>query len=66
MLTMVGDPCAINPDGKLRAHAREHGWRVRDYRTGRKAAKVGVPTAAGLGAVGGAVAAALSARRRRH
>jgi len=66
LLSLVGQPCAINPDGKLRAHAREHGWRVRDYRTGRKAAKVGVPTAAGLGAVGGAVAAALSARRRRH
>ena len=28
---------------RLRAHAREHGWRVRDYRTGRKAAKIGVP-----------------------
>jgi HAD superfamily hydrolase (TIGR01490 family) len=65
LLSLVGQPCAINPDSKLRAHAREHGWRVRDYRTGRKAAKVGVPTAAGLGAVGGAVAAALSARRRR-
>jgi HAD superfamily hydrolase (TIGR01490 family) len=65
LLALVGQPCAINPDSKLRAHAREHGWRVRDYRTGRKAAKVGVPTAAGLGAVGGAVAAALSARRRR-
>ena len=65
LLSLVGQPCAINPDSRLRAHAREHGWRVRDYRTGRKAAKVGVPTAAGLGAVGGAVAAALSARRRR-
>jgi HAD superfamily hydrolase (TIGR01490 family) len=65
LLALVGQPCAINPDSKLRAHAREHGWRVRDSRTGRKAAKVGVPTAAGLGAVGGAVAAALSARRRR-
>ena len=41
MLTLVGDPCAINPDHKLRAHAREQGWRIRDYRTGRKAARVG-------------------------
>jgi len=65
MLSLVGQPCAINPDGKLRAHAREQGWRVRDYRTGRKAAKVGLPTAAGLGAAAGAVAAALSARRKR-
>jgi hypothetical protein len=61
---MVGQPCAVNPDGVLRAHAKEHGWRVRDYRTGRKAARIGVPTAAGLGAVAGAVSAAVAARRR--
>ena len=42
MLSMVGDPCAINPDAKLRAHAREQGWRIRDYRTGRKAARAGL------------------------
>jgi HAD superfamily hydrolase (TIGR01490 family) len=64
MLSLVGQPVAVNPDARLRAHAREHGWRVRDYRTGRKAATVGVPAAAGLGALAGAVAAALSARRR--
>ncbi len=64
LLSMVGQPCAINPDGKLRGHAKEHGWRVRDYRTGRKAAKIGVPTAAGLGALAGAVSAAVAVRRR--
>jgi hypothetical protein len=64
LLSLVGQPCAINPDARLRAHARANGWRVRDYRTGRKAAKVGVPAAAGLGAAAGAVAAVLSARRR--
>ena len=63
MLSLVGHPCAINPDSRLRAHAREHGWRVRDYRTGRKAVKVGVPTAAAAGALAGALAAA-SARRK--
>ena len=47
MLSLVGEPCAINPDAALRAHAKAHGWRIRDYRTGRKAAKVGVPAAAG-------------------
>jgi HAD superfamily hydrolase (TIGR01490 family) len=66
LLSMVGQPCAINPDGRLRTHAREQGWRVRDYRTGRKAAKIGVPTAAGLGALAGAAAAGLSLRRKRH
>jgi phosphoserine phosphatase len=64
LLALVGQPCAVNPDSRLRAHAREHGWRVRDYRTGRKAARVGVPTAAGLGAAAGAVAAVMSARRK--
>jgi HAD superfamily hydrolase (TIGR01490 family) len=64
LLSLVGHPCAINPDGRLRAHAREHGWRVRDYRTGRKAVKIGVPTAAVAGALAGAVAAAASVRRR--
>ncbi len=64
LLSLVGHPCAINPDARLRAHAREHGWRVRDYRTGRKAVKVGVPTAVAAGALAGAVAAAASARRK--
>ena len=64
MLSLVGDPCAINPDGKLREHARREGWRIRDYRTGRKAAKLGLVTAAGAGALTGSVAAALALRRK--
>ena len=66
MLSLVGDPCAINPDAKLRAHARAHGWRVRDYRTGRKAARAGLLAAAAAGAASGAVAAAGAAGRRRR
>ena len=65
LLSLVGHPCAINPDSALRAHAREHGWRVRDYRTGRKAVKFGVPTAAAVGALAGAMAAAGARRRSR-
>ncbi|MDR7254912.1 HAD superfamily hydrolase (TIGR01490 family) [Nocardioides sp. BE266] len=64
MLSMVGDPCAINPDAKLRAHARAHGWRVHDYRTGRKAARAGLMAAAVAGAVSGAVAAGVSVKAR--
>jgi HAD superfamily hydrolase (TIGR01490 family) len=64
MLSLVGDPCAVNPDSKLRAYARERGWRIRDYRTGRKAAKFGLVTAASAGVVAGAVGAALAVRRR--
>lgn len=64
MLTLVGDPCVVNPDSRLRDHAREQGWRIRDYRTGRKAARVGLFTAAVAGAVSGTVAAGVAIRRR--
>jgi hypothetical protein len=37
---------------------------VRDYRTGRKAARVGMATAAVAGAVTGSVAAGVALRRR--
>ncbi|MFG2540794.1 HAD family hydrolase [Streptomyces sp. NPDC048232] len=66
MLSLVGHPYAINPDSKLRKHARELEWRLRDYRTGRKAAKVGIPAAAGVGAVAGGTAAAIALHRRRR
>lgn len=50
MLSLVGHPFVVNPDGRLRKYARAHGWRVRDFRTGRKAARIGVPAAVLLGA----------------
>lgn len=65
MLSLVGDPCAINPDPRLRAYARQQGWRIRDYRTGRKAARAGLVAAAVAGVTGGAVAAGTAVRRRR-
>jgi HAD superfamily hydrolase (TIGR01490 family) len=66
MLSAVGHAVAINPDSALRMEARSRGWEVRDFRTGRKAARIGVPTALGLGAVGGGVAAGLALRRRQR
>ncbi len=66
MLSLVGHPYAINPDSALRRHAREHEWRLRDYRTGRKAARIGLPAAAGIGAVAGGAAAAVAMHRRRR
>ena len=66
MLSMVGDAVAINPDAKLRDHARAQGWRIRDYRTGRKAARAGLLVGAVAGAVTGAVAAGVSLRGRRR
>lgn len=65
MLTLVGAPCAVNPDTRLRAHARELGWPVRDYRTGRKAARAGMVLGAVAGAVSGTVAAGVALRDRR-
>ncbi|MCW2544110.1 MAG: hypothetical protein JWM40_1662 [Frankiales bacterium] len=65
MLSAVGNAVAINPDTGLRSIAKENGWEIRDFRTGRKAAKVGVPATAGTGAVVGAVMAGLAYRRRR-
>ena len=64
MLSLVGDPCVINPDSRLREHAREQGWRIRDYRTGRRAAKMGLFAAGVAGAVTGTAAAAVAIRRR--
>jgi HAD superfamily hydrolase (TIGR01490 family) len=64
MLSLVGDPCVINPDGKLRDHARAENWRIRDYRTGRKAARAGLVAAMLAGAASGSVAAAVAVRRR--
>ena len=68
MLSLVGDPCAVNPDAQLRKHARALGWRVLDYRTGRKAAIIGVPVVGAVASAGGlaAVAIALDRRRRRR
>jgi HAD superfamily hydrolase (TIGR01490 family) len=54
MLSLVGHPCAVNPDSTLRAHARANGWRIRDYRTGRKVALVGGKGVVAAIAAGGA------------
>jgi len=66
MLTLVGHPYVINPDAALRRHARSMGWRVRDFRTGRKAARIGLPAAAGLGVLAGVAATTVALRRRQR
>ncbi len=65
MLELVGRPVAVNPDGSLKAHAREAGWEIRDFRTGRKAARVGIPATLAAGVIAGGAVAAVSRRRRR-
>ncbi|MGH3928854.1 MAG: HAD-IB family hydrolase, partial [Pseudonocardiaceae bacterium] len=48
----------------LREIARERDWQIRDFRTGRKAARIGVPSALGAGVVAAGVAAGMAYRRR--
>lgn len=64
LLSIVGHPHAVNPDGELREHAMRRGWPVHEFRRHRAMLRVGLPAAA-AGAVAGGVAVGL-ARRRRH
>jgi HAD superfamily hydrolase (TIGR01490 family) len=66
MLSAVGNAVAVNPDAALRREARRRGWEVRDFRTGRKAAKLAVPPTLAAGLAVGAVTAGLAVRRRRR
>jgi HAD superfamily hydrolase (TIGR01490 family) len=63
MLECVGHPVVVNPDGQLRRAARANGWEIRDFRTGRRVARVGIPALAGAGGIGVGVAAGLAVRR---
>ena len=53
LLSMVGHPVAINPDARLRRHARDNNWPVYDFRAGRRAATLGLKTATTAGAAYG-------------
>ena len=64
MLSLVGTAVAINPDARLRRLARDRGWEIHDFRTARKAARIG-GLALALGAVRAALAAAGVRRRSR-
>ncbi|SFJ78068.1 HAD family phosphatase [Cellulomonas sp. KH9] len=68
ILSTVGRPCAINPDRRLRRHAAEVGWPVREFRHRRRQARRGV-NAASLAGLTWAVAvvarAVLRSVRRR-
>ncbi|WP_018787709.1 HAD family phosphatase [Micromonospora sp. CNB394] len=66
MLGAVGRAVAVNPDPALLRQARERGWDVRDFRTGRRAVRIAVPSTAAAGLLAGAVTAGLALHRRRH
>lgn len=65
MLAATGRGVAVNPDSALLREARRRGWEVRDFRTGRRAVKIAVPSTAAVGLVAGAVTAGLARHRRR-
>jgi len=64
MLTLVGHPHAVNPDSELLAEARRRDWPVHDFRSGRRATLIALPTAAGAGAVAGGIAAGIALHRK--
>jgi HAD superfamily hydrolase (TIGR01490 family) len=65
MLQLVGHPNVVNPDSSLLAEARQRGWPVHEFRSGRRATLIALPLAAGLGAVTGGIVAALALKRLR-
>ena len=65
MLSVVGSAVAINPDGALRDVARERGWQIKDFRSGRRAAMIWAPTVAGAGLIGAGVLVGRAVWRRR-
>lgn len=64
MLTAVGHPVAVNPDSALRDEARTRGWDIRDFRGGRRAARLGTLIGAAVGLAVGGVLTAVAMRRR--
>ncbi|MGH3695639.1 MAG: HAD family hydrolase [Pseudonocardiaceae bacterium] len=69
MLSVVGRAVAVNPDPELRETAQERGWEIREFRTARMAAKIGVPSVLGasvlgIGVAAGVLAAGLAYHRR--
>ncbi len=65
LLEVVGHPVAINPDRRLRRHAKERDWPIYDFRTGRKAASFGLKAAGVSGVLWGLWRSIGALRRRR-
>ncbi|MFB6393108.1 HAD-IB family hydrolase [Polymorphospora sp. 2-325] len=64
MLSAVGHAAAVNPDSALRAEARTRGWEIHDFRTGRRAARIAIPSTVAAGLLIGAVTAGRAVHRR--
>lgn len=64
VLSSVGHPCAINPDPRLRLHAAEVGWPVRDFRRRRRNVRRGLRNASWAGGVWAAATVVRSVVRK--
>jgi HAD superfamily hydrolase (TIGR01490 family) len=64
LLALVGNPCGINPDRRLRAYCARHGWPVRDFRGRRRAVRRSLTAAWRLGATWAAYVVVRSVVRR--
>ena len=51
MLSLVGNPVAVNPDPTLRAHAREKGWQIKDFRRREQFRRAALPALSGAGGI---------------
>ena len=66
MLSSVGNPVAVNPDSTLRAHAKEHGWDIHDFRRRAQLREYSVPAmSAASGLAAGLAIGYLAAKARK-
>jgi HAD superfamily hydrolase (TIGR01490 family) len=66
MLSIVGNPVAVNPDSTLRAHARENDWKIRDFRRREQVKRFALPAVSGAGGIALGVAVGYAAARARR
>lgn len=66
LLTTVGHPVAINPDGELRAEARDNGWPIYNFRRQRLVHRYALPTAAGMAIAAAGVGTGWLLAERHH
>jgi hypothetical protein len=64
MLSLVGNPVAVNPDPTLRAHALDNGWAIRDFRRREQVKRVALPAASGIGGIAVGIAIGYAIARR--
>ena len=66
MLSLVGNPVAVNPDSTLRAHARENDWKIRDFRRREQFKRFALPAASGAGGIAVGIAIGYASARTRR